>query len=51
MIFVLLGFSAGMAQLSSVAIFLTTFCVSSTNVTEGPVVLGSAKSEIMSVTD
>ena len=51
MIFVLLGFSAGMAQLSSVAIFLTTFFVSSTNVKKGTVVFGSAKSEIISVTD
>ena len=49
MIIVLMGFGAGMAWLSSVAICSTGFCVSSPNEREGIVGFGFEKRDRMSM--
>ena len=46
-----MGFGEGMAQLKSVVICFTEFCVSSPNEREVKVVFGSANREIFSVID
>ena len=48
---VLVDFGAGMAQLRSLEIFFTGFCVSYLNEREKTVSFGSAKKKIISVMD